>query len=255
MIDPEVLTRLVLEHSVREEGGVVLRRYFRFRVDRWYGGIATADVVGCNLRCGMCWAWRNSSFRLDVGDFMRPDAVARRLAEMARSRGLAQLRISGGEPNIAPRHLLAVLKSVPESYTFIVETNGILIDRGLARELAGFPNVVVRVSIKGATPEEFSAITMSPPQYFYRQLDALRNLVEAGMVPCRDVYAAAMIGFSTDDGVRRLKEALGNIHEALAECLDEELVILYPHVVKLMRARGLRPLRAVAPSGVPQSMI
>jgi len=34
VIDPEELTRLVLRSSVREEGGAVLRRCFRFRVDR-----------------------------------------------------------------------------------------------------------------------------------------------------------------------------------------------------------------------------
>ncbi len=34
VIDPEELTRLVLKFSVREEGGAVLRRCFRFRVDR-----------------------------------------------------------------------------------------------------------------------------------------------------------------------------------------------------------------------------
>jgi hypothetical protein len=30
VIDPEELTRLVLKFSVREEGGAVLRRYFRY---------------------------------------------------------------------------------------------------------------------------------------------------------------------------------------------------------------------------------
>jgi len=98
VIDPEELTRLVLKFSMREEGGAVLRRYFR------YGGIATADVVGYNLRCGMCWAWRNSSYRLDVGDFMSPEAVADRLVEISRSRGFTQLRISRGELTIEPRH-------------------------------------------------------------------------------------------------------------------------------------------------------
>jgi uncharacterized Fe-S cluster-containing radical SAM superfamily protein len=33
------------------------RKYYRFRPARFYGGIATADCLGCNLRCAFCWAW------------------------------------------------------------------------------------------------------------------------------------------------------------------------------------------------------
>jgi len=32
------------------------RKYYRFRGGKWYGGIATADCVGCNLRCIFCWS-------------------------------------------------------------------------------------------------------------------------------------------------------------------------------------------------------
>ncbi|MGB9705212.1 MAG: radical SAM protein [Pyrobaculum sp.] len=254
MIDPEKLHQLVLRFAVREEGGVVYRRYRRFRGDRWYGGIATADVVGCNLRCGMCWAWRNTSYVLAAGDWMAPWDVARRLDKIARDRGYRQVRISGGEPLIAPRHLLAAVDHLPH-YVFVVETNGTLIDRPLARELAARPNAVVRVSIKGATPREFAKITASPEAYFYKQLDALRHLVESGMEPCRDVYPAAMLGFSTEESAKELERALADIDPRLPSCLDVEYVILYPHVVKLMAARGLTPTRAVTPSGVPAFMI
>ncbi len=245
---------MVLKYAVKEEGGAVYRRYKRFRADRWYGGIATADVVGCNLRCGMCWAWRNTSFALTGGEWMAPEEVAARLEEIAERRGYRQARISGGEPLIAPGHVLRVVDLLRD-YAFIVETNGLLIDRALAKELASRPNAVVRVSIKGATPEEFSRITMSPPQYFNAQLEAIRLLVESGMEPCRDVYPAAMLGFSTDESAKKLERALGEIDPRLAECVDVEYVILYPHVVKLMRARGLVPTRAVAPNGVPAFMI
>ncbi|MCX8136522.1 radical SAM protein [Pyrobaculum aerophilum] len=254
MIDPERLLQLVLEHAVKKEGGVVYRKYKRFRADRWYGGIATADVVGCNLRCGMCWAWRNTSFVLTAGAWMAPHEVAARLREIAKSKGFQQVRISGGEPLIAPEHLLEVIDLLSE-YTFVVETNGVMINRNLAKELASRPNAVVRVSIKGATPQEFVKITMSPSFYFYKQLEALRLLIESGMRPCRDVYPAAMLGFSTEDSERRLAKALGEIHPKLPECIDVEYVILYPHVVKLMSARGLKPTRAVTPSGVPAFMI
>lgn len=254
MISPDVLTELVYRYAVREIGGVVYRRYRRFRVDRWYGGIATADVVGCNLRCGMCWAWRNTSYVLNAGDWMAPEEVAARLKSLAKSRDLSQVRISGGEPLIAPRHLLKVAELL-DDYTFIVETNGLPIDREVAKNLARLHNVVVRVSLKGATEDEFVKITQSPPQYFRKQLEAIRLLIEAGLAPCREVYPAAMLGFSTEESARRLEETLREIHRDLPRCIDVEYVILYPHVVKLMKSRGLAPTKAVTPSGVPAFMI
>jgi uncharacterized Fe-S cluster-containing radical SAM superfamily protein len=254
VINPEKLLELVLRYAVKAEGGEVYRRYRRFRADRWYGGIATADVVGCNLRCGMCWAWRNTSFVFTVGEWLSPGEVAERLRDIAKRRGFQQVRISGGEPLIAPAHLLKVMDLL-SGYVFIVETNGTLVDEQIAKELAARPNAVVRVSLKGATAEEFEKITGSPGAYFYRQLNALRLLVESGMKPCRDVYPAAMLGFSTDENIKKLEKALAEIDPELPRCIDVEYVILYPHVVKLMKTRGLAPIRAVRPDGVPAFMI
>ena len=196
----------------------------------------------------------NTSFVFTAGEWLPPGEVAGRLRDIAKRRGFEQVRVSGGEPLIAPAHLLKAIDLLAE-YVFVVETNGILIDRRLARELAARPNTVVRVSLKGATAEEFEKITMSPGVYFYRQLDAIRHLVESGMRTCRDVYPAAMLGFSTDENMKKLERALADIHPALPHCIDVEYVILYPHVVKLMKTRGLKPLRAVTPDGVPAFMI
>lgn len=252
--DPLKLAEAVERGAVEDRGGVAYRRYWRFRGGKWYGGIATADVVGCNLRCGVCWAWR-FAFRSDAGRLLPPSEVAERLAEIARRNGYKYARISGGEPTIAPRHLLAVLEEVPRDLTFILETNGILIDDAYARRLAGFPNLAVRVSIKGASPEEFERITLADGRYFHRQLDAIRALVDAGFRPCEEVYPAAMLGLSPEGAEGRLAAELAKIDVELAQCIDVEYVILYPHVVELMRARRLKPARAVAPDGVPRSMI
>jgi len=35
------------------------RLYYRFRPAPYYGGIATADAVGCSFLCAFCWnSWR-----------------------------------------------------------------------------------------------------------------------------------------------------------------------------------------------------
>jgi hypothetical protein len=48
---------------------------------------------------------------------------------------------------------------------------------------------------------------------------------------------------------------LAEIHPKLSEWVDEEYVILYPHVVKLLETRGLKPRIAYKPEDVPSSMI
>ena len=42
------------------------RKYYRFRKTNFYGGCATADCLGCNLRCAYCWGqkkvWHSKKF-------------------------------------------------------------------------------------------------------------------------------------------------------------------------------------------------
>jgi len=254
--DPIELGRTVERAVCRMRDGVVERRYYRFRGDRWYGGIATADCVGCNLRCGFCWSWRFGSYTTSAGQFYAPRQVAERVASIAKSRGYNYVRISGGEPTLCFDHLTAVIEEVPEDLTFILETNGILIgyDKSYARRLASIGNVVVRVSIKGTNREEFHMLTGAREEFFDYQLRALENLLEAGMSPGRGFYAAVMLSFSPEENVEKLLRRLKEIHPDLVE-IDSEYVILYPHVVELLRRTGLKPRKAYTPDGVPEFMI
>ena len=52
MIDPITLSKK-MENLVSRENA---KKYYRFRKTRFYGGCATADCLGCNLRCVYCWA-------------------------------------------------------------------------------------------------------------------------------------------------------------------------------------------------------
>ncbi len=155
------------------------RKYYRFRPARFYGGIATADCVGCCFRCVFCWSWKVVSRAKTSGQFYSPEDVARRLTGIARKKHLKKMRISGNEPTICREHLIKVLENIDENYLFILETNGILIgsDESYARELSRFSNLFVRVSLKGACGEEFSRLTGAVPEGFDLQLKALENLV------------------------------------------------------------------------------
>ncbi|MET1160325.1 MAG: radical SAM protein [Thermoprotei archaeon] len=256
-LDPFKLTELVKKRVTRIRNGVEELRYYRFRGGRWYGGIATGDVVGCNLRCKFCWSWRYSYFT-DKGFFCNPIEVFEKLVNIASRRGYRYVRLSGGEPTIAWDHLIELLKLFSETkYTFILETNGLLIGRDInkAKDLAKFNNVVVRVSFKGTTSEEFEYLTGADREYYKYQFKALENLYEAGLEPGKDFYAAAMLSFSPEENIKKFLKKLSEIHPVLAEDLDVEYVILYPHVVKLLKMNRLKPRIAYRPDGIPEFMI
>jgi uncharacterized Fe-S cluster-containing radical SAM superfamily protein len=213
-----------------------LRRYHRFRSARFYGGIATADCVGCCLRCVFCWSWPKVNRPDRYGRFYSSHAVANKLTSIARKKSFRQVRISGNEPTIAREHLLKVLESVPKDILFILETNGILIgyDETYADDLARHENVYVRVSLKGCDEEEFSALTGAEPNGFELQLKALENLSRAGV----NTHPAVMVSFSPSENVKALRTRLGSIDKAFEHIEMEELV-LYGDVENRLKRAGL----------------
>ncbi len=214
------------------------RKYYRFRPAKFYGGIATADCVGCNLRCVFCWSWNVTTRPETVGSFYAPRDVAHRLVGIAKGKKLTKLRISGNEPTLCREHLLKVLELIPQEYLFILETNGILIgnDETYARDLAHFPNLHVRVSLKGTCEEEFSLLTCAQPGAFKLQMSALEHLVECGVA----VHPACMVSFSTEDRIKALRTRLAAIHPSFAD-FEEEEVILYPAVEERLKKMDLVP--------------
>jgi len=230
------------------------RKYYRFRGGKWYGGIATADCVGCNLRCVFCWGWRVRDNPRGSGFWCTPEEVARRLVEIARRRGYTQVRVSGNEPTLCREHLLQLLELLEgERLHFILETNGILIghDPSYARDLSRFDFVHVRVSLKGTSPEEFHRLTGAEPRAFELQLKALENLLDYGV----SAHPAVMLSFSEPSSLQRLSERLAEIDESLAREIEEEYVFLYPHVVEQLRRAGIQPRVAYAPDSIPPELI
>ncbi len=228
------------------------RKYYRFRPSRFYGGIATADCVGCCLRCVFCWSWNVTVRPEESGEFYSPQEVAGRLISIAKRKGFHQLRISGNEPTLCKGHLIGVLEAVPKNYLFILETNGILIgwDKSYAEELSRFPNVHVRVSLKGTCEAEFSFLTGAMPEGYQLQLGAIELLIRNKV----KVHPACMTSFSTSDNIRALRTRLRSIQRGLEDFEVEEL-ILYPHVEERLRKLGVRYLTACRPENIPPSQI
>jgi uncharacterized Fe-S cluster-containing radical SAM superfamily protein len=228
------------------------RRYYRFRPSRFYGGIATADCLGCILRCVFCWSWKKLAHPGKHGRFYSPEQVANRLTSIAKRRNFPQVRISGSEPTIAEEHLLDVLDWVPRDLLFILETNGILIgyEEGYAKELARFPNLHVRVSLKGTTNEEFSRLTGADSSGFQWQLKALENLAKEG-VSCNP---SVMISFSSPENVVSLRKYLASIERDFFHFEEEEL-ILYPSVEERLKKANIQYRHAYYPDNIPAGQI
>ncbi len=232
MIDPLELS----EKVERIVGSGERRKYYRFRPAFYYGGIATADCVGCCLRCLFCWSWHIVTQPEKVGRFYSPEEVARNLTSIARKKGFQQIRISGNEPTLHRSHLLKVLELIPREFQFILETNGILIghDPSYAEDLSHSPHLYVRVSLKGACPEDFTRLTQTKPEGFGYQLKALEHLVEEGV----DCFPAVMANFSSQEEIKKLRQRLKEIRRDFEDFEKEEL-ILYPFVLDHLQKAGL----------------
>ena len=173
-----------IKHSLDVEE-IVMRgdshRYYRFRYAKFYGGIATADAVGCNLICAYCWNYSRNLEPSNAGAFYSPGEVATRLRAIAEKRDCDQYRISGAEPILGTgsmSHLVDVIRRIDGS--FIVETNGLMLgyDKSLIDALSPLP-VHVRLCIKAHSSLDFEKITGARAEYFSYQIKAAENLRDA----------------------------------------------------------------------------
>ena len=238
--DPVERHRQIENLVIQGKIGGDLKKYYRFRHDRWYGGIITADCAGCGLTCKFCWVRKESILEgREPGEFLKPEEVAGRFLKLMKENRVNQGRISGGEPTIGRSHLFHILNVFQHKRVrFILETNGILIgeDESYAQELALYPFVHARVSFKGCNEEEFTRLTGADSSGFHLQLNALRNLKRAGV----SVHPAVMLSFSEREAVDHLYSAIWKIDPILHSEIEEEKVILYRHVEEKLKRAGLK---------------
>jgi len=256
MYDALVRHRAIETLVTKDGASGQLRKYYRFRADRWYGGIATGDVVGCGLFCKFCWVSKSILEHPDAsGQFLSPEEAAHKLLRVATSRRLAQVRLSGGEPTIGRSHLVRMLSEIEEQrqFRFILETNGILLgaDLSYCSELAAFRCLHVRVSLKGSCESEFEKLTGANGEGFKRQLEALSNLQGAG-VSC---HPAVMSSFSNQESMRQMRARLSQIDRKLSDDLELEELIRYPLVERRLQKFGLTPSISHDPRNVPERLI
>jgi uncharacterized Fe-S cluster-containing radical SAM superfamily protein len=221
MVNPFTLIQAVESQVCKNDS----KKYYRFRKTQFYGGCATADCVGCNLRCVYCWAQKKVWLPQKFGKYYFPKSVAERLLKMNQP----LVRVSGGEPTIGKKHLLKLLSHIPDNVRFILETNGILLDEEYIKELSTFKNLYVRVSLKGVDEQTFEQNTGANGKLFNTQLNALELLRKYGIRH----RAALLFNIYTEEQI----DTLG-IHD-----LEFEPLIKYDFVIQNLRKKGIKIIR------------
>ena len=218
------------------------RLYYKFRAAPYYGGIATADAVGCSFLCAYCWNYARNENPVRFGRFYSSEDVADNLLEIARRRSFNLFRVTGSEPILGEtsfEHLLKVidiiLNAEPRS-NFVLETNGLML--GFKEELAQrlrFSRLSIRIAVKGIDPESFEKITGARKEFFRYPLLALRTLEKLGV----RAWPALMEDLFSESQIKEFKKTLSE--RGINFDLELERLEYYPFVLENMKRRGIFP--------------
>jgi uncharacterized Fe-S cluster-containing radical SAM superfamily protein len=214
------------------------RLYYKFRAAPYYGGIATADAIGCSFLCAYCWNYGRNENPSCFGRFYAPEDVAKNLLRISRRRFFHLFRITGSEPILGEasfNHLLKAIEIIfreePRS-RFILETNGLMLGcRPDLGEKLKFENFLVRIALKGTEPLSFEKITGAKKDFYSYPLLALKNLERLKV----RVWPALMEDLFSEAEIGNLKNTLRE-HDIKAE-LELESLEAYPFVLENMRRR------------------
>jgi uncharacterized Fe-S cluster-containing radical SAM superfamily protein len=221
----------------------VARKYYRFRPAKYYGGIATADLVGCPFLCAYCWNYgRNLYPEMSRDKYYSPDEVANRLLYIIKRKGFNRVRLSGAEPILGEQsfqHLYQVLKEIYKTkpgLDFILETNGLLLGckPGFVGRLSQFERLEVRVSLKGFDEGSFEGISGSERRFYDLPIKGLRDLTRRGI----NAWPAIMYEIFGPGGIEKISQKLKE-YEIRPEELEIEYLEPYPFVLENLEKRSI----------------
>lgn len=210
-------------------------------------------TLRCNIRCQHCYNFDRDQKRTDCAaePELSTEEILRLMTDL-REAGCLFLSLTGGEVLMHP-DLCSFLDHARDlNLTVQLLTNGTLLRPGMAKRLAGYPNLLgVSVSVYGATPAVHDAITQVSGSWQRtwagaERLRALGVAVRVKLIVMRPNAheAAAMRAAASERGFAYLIDVtITARHDGDASSLDtrvtlEQLEDLY---------RG--PLRDLVPSG------
>lgn len=214
------------------------RLYYRFRPAPYYGGIATADAIGCSFLCAYCWNYDRNLNPERFGKFFSPEAVASNLLRIAEEKSFSLLRVTGSEPilgEVSFKHLIEVIKAVFKKnarFKFVIETNGLVLGyRSDLIKYLKFPNLRVRIAIKGVDEKSFESITGAKKDFFIYPIRAVKELQKGHI----KAWPAVMRDLFKDSEIESLKDILRK--EGIKGDIELEKLERYPFVLDNMKKR------------------
>lgn len=218
------------------------RLYYRFRPAPYYGGIATADAVGCSFLCVYCWNYNRNLYPERFKEFYTPQQVADKLLHIAYKKSFRLFRISGAEPILGEKtftHLIEVLRLINQSKpdsSFILETNGFYLGYrvDILEKFQEFSNLGVRICLKGVDKESFEQTTGAKKDFYRFPLIALRELEGLGI----RAWPALMGDLFSREEISKFESFLRE--NGIRSELELEFLETYPFVLKNMKKRKIR---------------
>lgn len=216
------------------------RLYHRFRPAPYYGGIATADAIGCSFLCAYCWSYFKNLNPGRFDKFYSPQQVASNLLNIARRKSFNLFRVTGSEPILGEaslEHLIEVIKAIfheKHHSIFILETNGFYLGYqvNFIKRLK-FENLWIRISLKGVNENSFEQITGAKKEFFRYPLVALKELGNLGL----KAWPAVMRDLFTENDITQLKRLLAE--NDIKARIEEEFLEEYPFVFENMKKRNV----------------
>jgi SynChlorMet cassette radical SAM/SPASM protein ScmF len=136
----------------------------------------------CNLACRHCWIAPTYQTGDNGGQHIPVEYVRNAILE-AKPLGLRTVKLTGGEPMLHPQFREIVSLINKESLKIVIETNGTLLDRDMARFLKQSEQFkFISVSVDGADPDTHEYMRCVKGSY-ESALTGIKNLVEQGFRP------------------------------------------------------------------------
>jgi uncharacterized Fe-S cluster-containing radical SAM superfamily protein len=217
------------------------RKYYRFRYARYYGGIVTADAVGCCFLCAYCWNYLRNLNLEKFGEFYSPEKASEKILQIMRKKSVNKVRVSGAEPILGEKsfeHFCKLVEKIFEeepSAEFILETNGLILglNEKFCKKLAEYP-ILVRVSIKGWNEKSFEKISGAEGKFFVYPLKAIKNLQDYGV----EAWPAVMQDFFGYEEIKTLEKKLKEF--GIKGEIEIEYLEKYPFVLRNLEKRGIK---------------
>ena len=153
----------------------------------------------CNFRCKQCYNPLNRAQGRELSA-----SEIKRFIDLLVDNGCLWLNFTGGEPFIREDFFEFYTYALSKGLICCIQSNGSLITQDLAARLAEYPPYSLDITVYGASPETYAAVT-GQSQGFKQCEEGIHNLLSAGIRP----FLKTTVTKDNKDDVPAIKEIAG----------------------------------------------